>query len=63
MYQYELQQVVGKYSDIKYDESKYVITITVEDDNNGHLGATPEYSSSPIFENEFISSSDSGEGI
>ena len=62
VYQYELQQVVGKYSDIKYDESKYVITITVEDDNNGHLSATPEYSSSPIFENEFISSSGSVEG-
>ena len=40
-----------------------MITITVEDDNMGHLSATPEYSSSPIFENEFISSSDFGEGI
>lgn len=42
-YQYTIAEVEGDESDVTYDESKYAVTVTVEDNGEGSLVATVAY--------------------
>lgn len=52
-YQYTIAEVEGDESDVTYDESKYAVTVTVEDNGEGSLVATVAYEggNAPVFTN------------
>lgn len=54
-YQYTIAEVKGDESDVTYDESKYAVTVTVEDDREGSLVATVAYEggNAPVFTNTY----------
>ena len=54
-YQYTIAEVKGDESDVTYDESKYAVTVTVEDDGEGSLVATVAYEggNAPVFTNTY----------
>ena len=54
-YQYTIAEVKGDESDVTYDESKYAVTVTVEDNGNGSLVATVAYEggNAPVFTNTY----------
>ncbi len=54
-YQYTIAEVKGDKSDVTYDESKYAVTVTVEDDGEGSLVATVAYEggNAPVFTNTY----------
>lgn len=54
-YQYTIAEVKGDESDVTYDESKYAVTVTVEDDGEGSLVATVAYKggNAPVFTNTY----------
>lgn len=54
-YQYTIAEVKGDESDVTYDESKYAVTVTVEDDDEGSLVATVAYEggNAPVFTNTY----------
>lgn len=54
-YQYTIAEVKGDESDVTYDESKYAVTVTVEDNGEGSLVATVAYESgnAPVFTNTY----------
>lgn len=54
-YQYTIAEVEGDESDVTYDESKYAVTVTVEDNGEGSLVATVAYEggNAPVFTNTY----------
>lgn len=54
-YQYTIAEVKGDKSDVTYDESKYAVTVTVEDNGEGSLVATVAYEggNAPVFTNTY----------
>lgn len=54
-YQYTIAEVEGDESDVTYDESKYAVTVTVEDNGEGSLVATVAYEGgdAPVFTNTY----------
>lgn len=54
-YQYAIAEVKGDKSDVTYDESKYAVTVTVEDNGKGSLVATVAYEggNAPVFTNTY----------
>lgn len=54
-YQYTIAEVKGDESDVTYDESKYAVTVTVEDNGEGSLVATVAYEggNAPVFTNTY----------
>lgn len=54
-YQYAIAEVEGDESDVTYDESKYAVTVTVEDNGEGSLVATVAYEggNAPVFTNTY----------
>lgn len=54
-YQYTIAEVEGDESDVTYDESKYAVTVTVEDNGEGSLVATVAYEggNAPVFINTY----------
>ena len=54
-YQYTIAEVEGDESDVTYDESKYAVTVTVEDNGEGSLVATVAYKggNAPVFTNTY----------
>lgn len=54
-YQYTIAEVEGDESDVTYDESKYAVTVTVEDNGEGSLVATVTYEggNAPVFTNTY----------
>lgn len=54
-YKYTISEVKGDKSDVTYDESKYAVTVTVEDDGEGSLVATVAYEdgNAPVFTNTY----------
>lgn len=54
-YQYTIAEVKGDESDVTYDESKYAVTVIVEDDREGSLVATVAYEggNAPVFTNTY----------
>lgn len=54
-YQYTIAEVEGDESDVTYDESKYAVTVTVEDNGEGSLVATVAYEggNAPVFTNMY----------
>lgn len=54
-YQYTIAEVKGDESDVTYDESEYVVTVTVEDNGEGSLVATVAYEggNAPVFTNTY----------
>lgn len=54
-YQYTIAEVKGDESDVAYDESKYAVTVTVEDNGEGSLVATVAYEggNAPVFTNTY----------
>ena len=54
-YQYTIAEVKGDESDVTYDESKYAVTVTVEDNGKGSLVATVAYEggNAPVFTNTY----------
>lgn len=54
-YRYTIAEVEGDESDVTYDESKYAVTVTVEDNGEGSLVATVAYEggNAPVFTNTY----------
>lgn len=54
-YQYTIAEVEGDESDVTYDESKYAVTVTVENNGEGSLVATVAYEggNAPVFTNTY----------
>lgn len=54
-YQYTIAEVEGDESDVTYDESKYAVAVTVEDNGEGSLVATVAYEggNAPVFTNTY----------
>ncbi len=54
-YKYTIAEVEGDESDVTYDESKYAVTVTVEDNGEGSLVATVAYEggNAPVFTNTY----------
>lgn len=54
-YRYTIAEVKGDESDVTYDESKYAVTVTVEDNGEGSLVATVAYEggNAPVFTNTY----------
>lgn len=54
-YQYTIAEVKGDESDVTYDELKYAVTVTVEDNGEGSLVATVAYEggNAPVFTNTY----------
>lgn len=54
-YQYTIAEVEGDESDVTYDESKYAVTVTVEDNGEGSLVAMVAYEggNAPVFTNTY----------
>lgn len=54
-YQYTIAEVKGDESDVTYDESKYAVTVTVENNGEGSLVATVAYEggNAPVFTNTY----------
>lgn len=54
-YRYTIAEVKGDESDVTYDESKYAVTVAVEDDREGSLVATVAYEggNAPVFTNTY----------
>lgn len=54
-YQCTIAEVEGDESDVTYDESKYAVTVTVEDNGEGSLVATVAYEggNAPVFTNTY----------
>lgn len=52
-YTYTVEEVIGFAGGIKYDETKYTVTITVTDDGNGQLVADVSGADGIIFKNSY----------
>ena len=54
-YKYTIAEVEGDESDVTYDESKYAVTVTVEDNGEGSLVAAVAYEggNAPVFTNTY----------
>lgn len=54
-YRYTIAEVKGDESDVTYDESKYAVTVIVEDNGKGSLVATVAYEggNAPVFTNTY----------
>ncbi len=50
-YEYKIVQVPGKNSNVNYDTTEFILTVTINDDNYGKLTASVAYSDDLTFEN------------
>ena len=53
IYTYTVSEVIGFAGGIKYDETKYTVTITVTDDGNGKLSANVDGATNILFKNSY----------
>lgn len=56
VFTYTVREVKGELGGVTYDETVYTVEVTITDNGDGTLTATPVFNATPVFENEYAAS-------